>query len=68
MKVCELSFYLLFLSFFFRNFSINVETHQTLFHPNFHMVVVEGGKQEVKQANTKGFVIGYIEGERIELH
>lgn len=26
------------------------------------MVTVEGGNQEVKQVDTKGFVVGYVEG------
>ena len=39
-----------------------METHTGLFHPDYHMVVVEGGIEEVKYVDTRRFVVGLLEG------
>ena len=42
-----------------------VETHTTLFHPDFHVVVVEeDGRVVRKTVDTRTVVAGYVEGEK----
>ena len=45
-----------------REFSVHVETHTGLFHPDHHVIVVEGGVEEVKYVDTRRFVLGLLEG------
>ena len=45
-----------------RDFRVHVETHTGLFHPDHQMIIVEGGKEEVKQVDTRRFVAGTVEG------
>ena len=43
---------------------MHVETHTTLFHPDFHVVVVEeGGKVMRKTIDTRAIVAGHVEGQ-----
>jgi disintegrin and metalloproteinase domain-containing protein 10 len=46
-----------------REFTVHVETHSTLFHPDHRLTVVEGGKEVVRKVDTRCFVVGHIEGE-----
>ena len=39
-----------------------METHASLFHPDHRLIVVEGGREEVKTVDTRRFVIGKLEG------
>ena len=41
---------------------VRVETHTSLFHPDHRLIVVEGGREEVKRVDTRRFVIGQLEG------
>ena len=42
-----------------------VETHPTLFHPDFHVVVVEeDGRVVRKSVDTRTVVAGYVEGQK----
>ena len=41
-----------------------METHTALFHPDFHVVVVEeGGKVMRKTVDTRAIVAGHVEGQ-----
>ena len=41
-----------------------METHTALFHPDFHVVVVEeGGKVVKKTMDTRAIVTGHVEGQ-----
>ena len=41
-----------------------METHTALFHPDFHVVVVEeGGKVVRKTIDTRAIVAGHVEGQ-----
>lgn len=46
-----------------REFRVHVETHVGLFHPDHHVVVVEGGRKEVNYVDTRHFMVGHLEGE-----
>ena len=49
----------------FRDFRLYVETHPTLFHPDFHVVVVEeDGRVVRKTVDTRSVVAGYVEGQK----
>ena len=41
-----------------------METHTGLFHPDYHVVLVEGGREEVKYVETRHFVVGKLEGKK----
>ena len=45
-----------------REFSVYVETHTSLFHPDHHLTVVKGGREEVREVDTRRIVLGQIEG------
>ena len=46
------------------DFRLHVETPTTLFHPDFHVVVVEeGGKVMRKTIDTRAIVAGHVEGQ-----
>jgi hypothetical protein len=47
-----------------REFSVYVETHPSLFHPDHHLTVVKGGREEVREVDTRRIVLGQIEGEK----
>ena len=40
-----------------------METHVGLFHPDHHVVVVEGGRKEVNYVDTRHFMVGHLEGK-----
>ena len=48
----------------YREFSVYVETHTSLFHPDHRLTVVEGGREEVREVDTRRFVLGNIDGKR----
>jgi len=49
----------------FREFKLYVETHTALFHPDFHVVVVEeDGRVVRKTVDTRTVVAGYVEGQK----
>ena len=39
-----------------------METHPSLFHPDHHLTVVKGGREEVREVDTRRIVLGQIEG------
>ena len=40
-----------------------METHTSLFHPDHRLTVVGGGREEVREVDSRRFVVGQIEGK-----
>lgn len=58
-RICDVHIY--------REFRVHVKTHVGLFHPDHHVVVVEGGREKVKYVDTRHFVVGWLEGKMLLL-
>ncbi|XP_064400640.1 disintegrin and metalloproteinase domain-containing protein 10-like [Halichondria panicea] len=49
---------------FERDFNIHLETHKTLFDPEFHVEIIgKTGRSVNRDTDTRGYVTGYVKGE-----